>query len=154
MRRLAVLLVAALAFAVPAFASEQHPTQSELEASLVCPTCHVPLDESNAPVAQQMKQTIRADIAKGWTRSRIIDAFVADYGTSVLAEPQTHGFDLIAWVLPLGGAAVGVVGLGAGAWYWSRNRRLRSTSVQDDLEPPLDPELERRVDEELARFDG
>jgi cytochrome c-type biogenesis protein CcmH len=154
MRRVALVLVAALALAAPAFASEQHPTQSELEEALVCPTCHVPLDESNAPVAQQMKQTIREDIAKGWTRSRIIDAFVADYGTSVLSEPQTHGFDLLAWVLPLGGAAVGVVGLGAGAWYWSRNRRVRNTLVQADLGPPLDPELERRVDEELARFDG
>ncbi|HVV58067.1 MAG TPA: cytochrome c-type biogenesis protein CcmH [Gaiellaceae bacterium] len=153
MRRLLLVLAAVLALAAPALASEQHPTQQELEAALVCPTCHVPLDESTAPIAQQMKQEIRVDIAKGWTRSRILDAFVADYGSSVLSEPQTHGFDLVAWVLPIGGACLGVVALGAAAVYWSRTRRDGPAPATAG-EPPLDPELERRVDEELARFDG
>lgn len=155
--RIALCLLVALAFATPALASEQHPTQGELEEALVCPTCHVPLDESNAPIAQQMKQTIRDDIAAGWTRSRIEAAFVADYGPGVLSEPQTHGFDLVAWVLPLGGIAVGAVAIGGGAWYWSRNRasnRLVLAEHGPPLDPPLDPELDRRVDEELARFDG
>ena len=153
--RLAAALLAALALVVaaPAFASEQHPTQSDLEASLICPTCHTPLDESNAPVAQQMKAEIRADIAKGWTRSRIIDSFVADYGHGILAEPQTHGFDLIAWVLPLGGIGVGIVGLAAGAWWWSRRRSGDDDTPADAAATPLDPDLDRRVDEALASFD-
>jgi cytochrome c-type biogenesis protein CcmH len=157
-RRLGLVLAAALvlagaALAGPALASEQHPTQEELETALVCPTCHVPLDESNAPIAQQMKQEIRVDIARGWTRSRIIDAFVADYGSSVLSEPQTHGFDLVAWVLPIGGICAGAVALGAAAVYWSRTRRTPGEPAPA-TDPPLDPDLERRVDEELARFDG
>jgi cytochrome c-type biogenesis protein CcmH len=147
-----LVVFAAFVVAAPALASEQHPTQQELETALVCPTCHVPLDESNAPVAQQMKQEIRADIAKGWTRSRILDAFVADYGPSVLSEPQTHGFDLVAWLLPIGGICAGAVALGGAALYWSRARRDGAAPAAGD--PPLDPELERRVDEELARFDG
>ncbi len=158
MRRSLLVLAAAVALATtvlaaPGLASEQHPTQQELETALVCPTCHVPLDESNAPIAEQMKQEIRADIARGWTRSRIIDAFVADYGSSVLSEPQTHGFDLVAWVLPIGGICAGALALGGAAFYWSRVRR---SPGEPELAggPPLDPELERRVDEELARFDG
>jgi cytochrome c-type biogenesis protein CcmH len=152
-RRLLLVLVAVLTLAAPAYASEQHPTQEELETALVCPTCHVPLDESNAPIAQQMKQEIRVDIARGWTRSRIIDAFVADYGSSVLSEPQTHGFDLVAWILPIGGICLGAVALGGAAVYWSRTRRGPG-EPQLAGDPPLDPELERRVDEELARFDA
>src|SRR5581483_5392660 len=59
------------ALAAPALASEQHPTQGEIEAELVCPQCHTPLDESDSPIAQQMKAFIRAHIAMGWTKSRI-----------------------------------------------------------------------------------
>jgi cytochrome c-type biogenesis protein CcmH/NrfF len=151
--RLAAAALAALALAVaaPALASEQHPTQGEMEAELVCPQCHTPLDESDSPIAQQMKADIRKWIAAGWTKSRIEDAFVAQLGPDVLGVPQTHGFDLLAWVLPLGGIAIGAVALAFGAWAWSRNRPGPLPAAAG---PPLDPALERRVDEELARYDG
>jgi cytochrome c-type biogenesis protein CcmH/NrfF len=150
----AVILLAAVALVVaaPAAASEQHPTQAELETMLVCPSCHVPLDESNAPVAQQMKSFIRTRIAQGATRSQIVDELVGppnNLGTAVLGVPRTHGFDLVAWVLPFAGIALGAAAVGAGAWRWSRTR---AGSVP--APPRLDPDVERRVDEELARFDG
>ena len=153
--RLAVgaLLALMLALPAPAAASERHPTQSELEAELVCPECHTPLDESDSPIARQMKAQLRTWIAAGWTKSRIEDEFVAQLGPGVLGVPRTHGFDLLAWVLPLGGIALGAVALGAGAWAWSRRRPGDGTPAAPDG-PPLDPELERRVDEELARFDA
>ena len=148
-----VLAVAALAASGPALASEQHPTLDELEAMLVCPSCHVPLDESNSPIAQQMKAYIAKRIAQGATRSEIVDELVGppnNLGVAVLGVPRTHGFDLIAWVLPFAGIGIAAVAVGAGAWRWSRNRK--------EDEPPglrrLDPALDRRVDEELARFDG
>jgi hypothetical protein len=53
-----------------------------------------------------------------------------------------------------------VVGVLAGAavvstlvWRWSR-RRPEPQQVVDSNGRPLDPELERRLDRELARFDG
>ena len=144
--------LAMLVAAVPASASEQHPTQAELEADLVCPACHEPLDESDSPIAQQMKAFIRKHIAMGWTKSQIEDALVAQLGPGVLGVPSDHGFDLLAWLLPFTGIAVGAVAVGAGAWWWSRNRSGGGGG------PPavarLDPALERRVDEELARFDA
>jgi cytochrome c-type biogenesis protein CcmH/NrfF len=152
--RILLLAVLALALAGPALASEQHPTQSELEAELVCPQCHEPLDESNSPIAQQMKSYIRKHIAMGWTKSQIVDSLVGppnNLGPSVLGVPRKHGFDLLAWALPLAGIGVGAVALAGGAWVWSRNRGAG--------EPPpgggsdLDPALERRVDEALAGFD-
>ena len=104
-----------LAFAAPALASEQHPTQSELEAELVCPTCHTTLDESDSPVAQQMKLEIRKGIAAGKTKSEIIDSLVGppnNMGVAILGVPRKHGFDLLAWLLPFVGIAVGAVVLG------------------------------------------
>ena len=149
--KLVALALAALALAVaaPALGSEQHPTQDELEAMLVCPTCHVPLDESNSPVAQQMKAYIAKRIGHGATRTQIVNELVAQLGPGVLGVPRTHGFDLIAWVLPFAGVALGALALGVGAWRWSRTRAGPAPAT-----PPLDPALDRRVDEELARFDG
>jgi cytochrome c-type biogenesis protein CcmH len=154
-------LARALAAAAPALASEQHPTQSELETELVCPACHTTLDLSNAPVAQEMKLYVRRWIAAGWTKSRIEDAMVEQFGPGVLGVPRKHGFDLLAWLLPLGGIGIGAAALGGAAWYWSRSRGEGPRAASDDSslagagQPRrLDPELERRVDEELARFDA
>jgi cytochrome c-type biogenesis protein CcmH len=162
-RLAAAAAVVALALAAPALASEQHPTQSEVEAEVVCPQCHTTIDESDSPISRQMKVYIRMRIAEGATKSQIIDELAGppnNLGDEIRAIPQKHGFDLLAWVLPFLGVAVGAVVLGAAAWFWSRNRS--DDSPDDDGifvpaapdGPPLDPELERRVDEELARFDA
>jgi cytochrome c-type biogenesis protein CcmH len=148
--RLVLAVALLLALAGPAAASERHPTQSELESELICPTCHEALDQSNSAIAQQMKQFIRARIAAGDTKSEIKSRLVALFGKRVLAEPPKHGFDLLAWALPIGGVLIAAVALGLGAWAWSRGRDPASPGNAR----ALDPELERRVDEELARFDG
>jgi cytochrome c-type biogenesis protein CcmH len=153
--KLLVAGLVALVLAVPALASERHPTQDELEAELVCPTCHTPLDESSSPIAQQMKAFIRRRIAQGATESEIIDELVGppnNLGPAVLGVPQTHGFDLLAWILPFAAIGLGAVGLGGGAWYWSHSRAGDESSLAADG-PPLDPELDRRVDDALAHFD-
>jgi cytochrome c-type biogenesis protein CcmH len=152
--RLVVAAVLALALAAPALASEQHPTQGELERELVCPTCHTTLDESDAPIARQMKAYIARRIGEGATKSDIEQELVAQFGPGVLGIPRKHGFDLLAWVLPLGGIAIGAAAIGYGAWRWSRPRAPGDTGSQAPPDPALAPEEERRLDEELARFDG
>jgi cytochrome c-type biogenesis protein CcmH len=148
----AVAAAFALALAVPVPASNTHPSESYLETLLVCPTCHETLDESNSAVAQQMKAEIRRRIAEGWTQKQILAEMVANFGPGVLSTPSTHGFDLLAWALPIGGIGAGALALGGGAWYWTR----RSSEPEPEGGEPegLDPESERLVDEELARFDG
>jgi cytochrome c-type biogenesis protein CcmH len=146
-------LVAALVLgltlaAAPLTCAADGPSAADLEAELVCPTCKTTLDMSDAPVARRMKAIIRARLAAGASASEIKAELVDQFGRGVLAEPPKRGFDLLAWVLPLGGVAVGAVGVGALAWGWSRRRG------DDDGALPLDPELDRRVDDELARFDG
>jgi cytochrome c-type biogenesis protein CcmH len=139
--------VLALAFAAPAVASESRPTASELESELVCPVCDSTLDTSNAPVALRMKAFIRERIAAGDTKSEIKARLVDEFGPAVLAVPPRRGFDWVAWLLPLAGLAVAAVAVGALAWRWSQART-------DEPEPaPLDPELERRLDDELDRFE-
>lgn len=146
MRR-AAIAVLVLALAAPAAAGESRPTASELESELVCPVCNSTLDTSNAPVALRMKAFIRERIAAGDTKSEIKAQLVDQFGPAVLAVPPRRGFDWIAWLLPLAGLAVAAVAVGALAWRWSRART-------GEPEPePLDPELERRLDDELDRFE-
>lgn len=149
-RRSVALVCAALALLVvaPARAGEQHPTPAELESELVCPVCETTLDSSDAPIARLMKSRIRERIAAGDTKSEIKAFFVDQYGEGVLAVPPRKGFDWIAWLLPLGGLAVSAVVVGALAWRWSR--RGEDTSGESET---LDPVLERRLDDELARFE-
>jgi len=135
--------------AAPATASDRHPTQGELEGEIICPTCRTTLDQSDAPIAQRMKSFIARRIAAGDTRTQIEDKLIATFGPSVVARPATHGFDLLAWLLPIAGILGGAAVIGMAAWRWSRVRAPARVSV-----PPLDPEVERRVDEELARFEG
>jgi cytochrome c-type biogenesis protein CcmH len=119
-RLLALAFVLALVVAPSAFASEQHPTQAELEGELVCPTCHTTLDQSNAAVALRMKQFVRTRIAAGDTKSEIKDQLVAQFGKGVLAAPEQSGFDLLAWVLPIVGLLAGAGVLTVLAWRWTR----------------------------------
>jgi cytochrome c-type biogenesis protein CcmH len=155
--RALLVVVAALALAAPAVASERHPTLTELEDQLMCPICAgETLAQSDTAPAQRIKAHIQQRIRQGWTRSQIIDEEVDIWGTRILAAPPKHGFDLLAWVLPL----VGILGASAVvaflAWRWSRRRddpeHLPGSSSLNGR--PLDPELERRLDDELARFDG
>lgn len=124
------------------------PNAADLEAELVCPVCETTLDQSDAPVAQRMKIFIRERIAGGDTEREIKDALVAEFGSGVLATPPKSGFGLLAWLLPLGALVAGALTVGLLVYGWSRRR------VPPEAELPLDPELERRVDEELARFEG
>jgi cytochrome c-type biogenesis protein CcmH len=154
--RAALLLgiVVVLAAAGTAAASESNPTLTELERELACPTCHTTLELSNSPIAARMRAFIRARIAAGDTKSQIKDKLVDQFGESVLAAPPKSGFNLLAWLLPLAGIAVGGVALALLARRWSREPAPSPVDPSSNGRAPLDAELEQRLDEELARFEG
>ena len=132
-----------------AVASESQPTLAEIESEVVCPTCHTTLDQSSSAVANRMRTFIRARIAAGDTKSEIKRKLVDDFGEQVLASPPKRGFNLLAWVLPpvlvvAAGAILAVL-----AVRWSRRR----DPAPPQAAPP-DPELDRRIDDELAKLEG
>jgi cytochrome c-type biogenesis protein CcmH len=151
----AALLGLALAFAAPALASDAHPSLAEMEGEVMCPICHTTLDESNSAAAQRIKAFIVRRIRAGDTKGQIEDKLVADFGPSILAQPPKEGFDLLAWLLPIVGVLGGAAVLGVVAWHWTREREPEPAPQRWSLNGhPLGPEEERRLDEELARFDG
>jgi len=146
--RSGVLVVLALAVLAPAAAGQDPPSAADLEAELVCPVCETTLDQSDAPVAQRMKGFIRERIAAGDTEDEIKDALVAEFGDGVLATPSASGFGLLAWLVPLAAVLAGAIAVVLLVRSWSRR------SPPSPPAPPVDPELDRRVDEELARFES
>ena len=140
-----VLAIACVALAAAASAAGA-PSPADLEAELVCPTCKTTLDQSDSPVARRMKTIIRTRLAEGATEEEIKSELVAQFGPAVLAEPAKSGLDLLAWLVPLALLGAGAVGVAAVAWGWSRR------GGEDDV-TAVEPALERRLDDELRRFD-
>jgi cytochrome c-type biogenesis protein CcmH/NrfF len=165
-RRVVALLAsvgaAAAMLVAPAAASESRPTLAELESETVCPVCESTLDRSNAPIAERMRAFMRARIAAGDTKSEIKARLVAEFGPSVVQPaPPRRGFDLLAWALPLAGLVVAGLVLAVAVARWSRAREAEDSSTDAggpdparNGRAPVDRELERRLDEELARFEG
>lgn len=126
---------------------EPRTTLADLEGEVMCPVCNTTLDQSSSPAARQIKTFISQRIAAGNSKGEIKDLLVAEYGPQILAAPPKKGFDLLAWLLPIVGLLGGALALGALAWRWSRDREPTPAIAG------LDPATERRIDQELARFD-
>lgn len=150
--RLVLVVVAALVLAGPAAAA--CPTLADLEGEVMCPQCKTTLDQSDAPVARDIKRFIRERADACVSEGQIKDELVAQFGPAVLAAPPREGFHWVAWLLPLAGLLAGGVVISLLVWRWSRRRPAPEPAVPSNGRPPLDPELERRLDRELARFDG
>ena len=148
MKRLFLLTLTAVILVPVARASERHPTLAELEGEVMCPVCETTLDQSSSPAAQQIKRVIANRIAAGDTKTQIKDRLVAEHGDAILAAPPRKGFGLVAWWLPVIGILAAAVAVGVGAWRWAGAREPAPVG------PPLDPALERRLDDELRRFEG
>ena len=155
MMRLAIALACALLLAPAALASDRHPTVNELENDVMCPVCGTTLAQSDSAAAKQIEREIQIRIRAGWTKTQIENLLVQQYGESILASPPKHGFNLLAWLLPIVGLLGAAAVLGVAAWGWSRRQAepdppaVQSANGQD----PMDPELERRLDEALSQFD-
>ena len=148
MKRFFPIVLLALLFVPAAHASERHPTLAELEGEVMCPVCETTLDQSSSPAAQQIKRVIATRIAAGDTKTQINDKLVAEYGSAILAAPPHKGFGLVAWWLPVAGILAAAVAVGVGARRWARAREPAPAG------PPLDAASERRLDDELRRFEG
>lgn len=150
MSRLLALALLTLAL-VPVAAASERVSLAKLEGEVMCPVCGTTLDQSDSPAARQIERFIKRRIAAGDSEQEIKDALVANYGDSILASPPHHGFGLLAWWVPLGGIVLAAGLLGWGIWRWSHAREPSAAAVAAG---PLDPALERRLDDELRRFEG
>jgi len=99
--------------------------------------------------ADRMRAEIQSKLDEGIPPEEIIGSFVAIYGEAVLSAPTKRGFNLAAWLIPLGAVVAGMMLL----WFVVREfarRRERPSEVQYPEE-----QLERfkkKLDEELRKY--
>jgi cytochrome c-type biogenesis protein CcmH len=148
-----LLLVALLALAVlvpTAAAVAPRTTLNDVEDEVMCPVCGTPLNlATDAPLANDERALIRRLIAQGYTKEQIKHRLVQEFGPNVLALPGSGGFDLFAYIVPIVLGVAGLLAIVVLALRWRRRRPAVAAPV-----PDLDPADARRVDSDLARFDG
>jgi len=144
-------LLCALMLAVPAAAGAEAARVSlpVIERQVMCVTCKIPLNVAESPQADREREYIRSLIAEGKDEAQIKDALVTQYTSAVLGLPQTHGFDLAAYLVPV---AV-VIGLLALLIFLLPSWRRRSAAGAGDEAGALSPEDAARLESDLALFD-
>lgn len=91
---------------------------------------------------------ISDDVAKGLSDDQIEQAFVQEYGPTVLIEPPKKGFDLLAWALPVALPIFAVL------LVWGLVTRWRERSALAPAGgPPVDPNLLARAHRESGDSD-
>ena len=154
-RPLASLLLIGLALgtAAPAVAQETGgPSLPDIEDEVMCPTCGFSLELSESPQADQIRAYIRGAIGEGQSKQEILDGLVVEYGPEVLATPETQGFDLAAWIVPIAGVLAAATAIAFGALRW---RRAGDAGGPDSDSPAagIDPGDEARLREDRARYE-
>ena len=118
----------------------------DLSRELRCMVCqNQSIDDSEAPLARDLRLLVRERIAAGDSNSQVIDFLVARYGEFVLLKPRFNLHTLLLWLLP----PLALVGGGLVLWTYSR-RRSKFPDTEDQRLLKLTPEEEARLERLLA----
>ncbi len=115
----------------------------ELSRELRCMVCqNQSIDDSEAPLARDLRLLVRERIAAGDSDTQVIDFLVARYGEFVLLKPRLEPHTLLLWLLP----PLALTGGGLALWMQSR-RRAKSAAAEDQsrLTPEEQAQLERLI---------
>jgi cytochrome c-type biogenesis protein CcmH len=115
----------------------------DLSRELRCMVCqNQSIDDSDAPLARDLRLLVRERIAAGDSDSQVMDFLVARYGEFVLLKPRLKSHTLLLWLLP----PLALVGGGLALWMHGRRRTKAA--------PEGEPQVKLTADEEarLARL--
>ena len=118
----------------------------DLSRELRCMVCqNQSIDDSEAPLARDLRLLVRERIAAGDSDGQVIDFLVARYGEFVLLKPRLNPHTLLLWLLP----PLALAGGGLTLWTYAR-RRARSAAHGKDAPLKLSAEEEARLTRLLA----
>jgi len=124
----------------------QEARARNLSRELRCMVCqNQSIDDSDAPLARDLRLLVRERIAAGNTDQQVMDFLVARYGEFVLLKPRVEGQTLILWLIP----PLVLAGGGLALWFGNRRRRQRAASEQG-ASFQLTPEEEARIEKLIA----
>jgi cytochrome c-type biogenesis protein CcmH len=118
----------------------------DLSRELRCMVCqNQSIDDSEAPLARDLRLLVRERIAAGDSDNQVIDFLVARYGEFVLLKPPFNPHTLLLWLLP----PLALAGGGLALWSYSRRRSKFPDGEDRDL-LKLTPEEEDRLERLIA----
>jgi cytochrome c-type biogenesis protein CcmH len=80
----------------------------ELSAELRCMVCqNQSIDDSDAPLAHDLRVLLRERIAAGDTNQQVIDFLVARYGEFILLKPPVNSHTIVLWATPFAVLVIG-----------------------------------------------
>ena len=83
-----------------------------LSRELRCMVCqNQSIDESEAPLARDLRLLVRERLSKGDTDQQVLDFLVVRYGEFVLLKPPLESKTIILWALPPLALLAGAIGL-------------------------------------------
>jgi cytochrome c-type biogenesis protein CcmH len=153
----ALAAVAALTgAAAPATAAPVTPRTSltAIWNDVMCVSCHEPLAVAQSPQAYAERDYIRGLVNRGYTKSQIERALVAQYGPSVLGKPPAHGFNLTVYILPPALVIAGIAILLVALPRWRRRAHAAAAAGAPAAGGPPSAADERRLEDELSRYPG
>jgi len=137
MRRILILLsfIVALIAAPSAHAVQPDEIMSDpakearardLSRELRCMVCqNQSIDDSEAPLARDLRLLVRERIADGDSDNQVIDFLVARYGQFVLLKPRFEQQTFVLWLLP----PLLLIGGGLTLWLQARRRARRNSEA-------------------------
>ena len=118
----------------------------ELSRELRCMVCqNQSIDDSEAPLARDLRLLVRERIAAGDSNAQVIDFLVARYGEFVLLKPRFESHTWLLWLLP----PFALLGGGLALWAHQR-RRTRVDEPVPGLSANEEARLQRLVAAEAA----
>jgi cytochrome c-type biogenesis protein CcmH len=118
----------------------------DLSRELRCMVCqNQSIDDSEAPLARDLRLLVRERIAAGDSDAQVIDFLVARYGEFVLLKPRLKPHTLLLWLLP----PLALAGGGFALWTYSR-RRSRPGAGEDPSLFKLTADEEARLERLIA----
>ena len=97
------------------------------------------------PYSDRMRQQLLTAVQSGQSDTAILQAFVQEYGTTVLAAPSMHGFDRVAWIMPFAVFLAGIVTAGLLIRHWQERGHGRPRPGVAFADSASSPALDRYV---------
>lgn len=150
-RLAAFALAAAMFWTVPATAADENPQgwAYRFFGEVMSPFCPGrTLDSCTSGQADSLRMWILMQEAAGRTEEDVHAELVERYGDIILSAPRAEGFGATAYAIP---GAIFLVGGLLVVVFLRRHTRAAAVSGAPAAPAPLDPEIEKLIDEELAR---
>jgi cytochrome c-type biogenesis protein CcmH len=137
------LALAAVLLSVSLVQGQSSDRAKQLGAKMMCMCgCGQVLTECNhidCPVGPVMLKKVDQRVSGSESDDLILQSFVQEYGEQVLSEPPAHGFNLLAWMIPVIAFAAGL------ALVIVVIRQWRARAPRRDLAPASGPPISAEI---------